>query len=417
MSFLSDFIGLFRKEQVSEPVINKAISFGGLTLTNDDNLDKYYKIYKKNQFVRSTVVNLMDTIGKGGYKITTMDDDLISESEEMEIKSLFENTEKNTSFKNIKKRIVRDYFVGGNVYVYLIRELDSEGNRSENVIGLQVLDPRYMNPLTDKFGNVYGYIQNLDGNIQAFLPEDIHHLKFDADIEDETVGLPLLTSLSVDLDLDEEAKASNLAFFKNNQTPASIIVLDEGVKREDLEEIRKALQDQFKGGKNHHRGGVMKGVKEIIKVQDKISDAEFLNMRKFTLENVCALFGVPKTILGYTDGVNYSNAQTQFMEYIENTIRPAEETISRFLTSILSSIGYEDVKLSFIDDHIDQLQTKSKTIVELVNNGILDPNEGRNQLGYEERDEEGANNLWIGTNKKVIQNTQNIDNGENTDNL
>jgi len=41
----------------------------------------------------------------------------------------------------------------------------------------------------------------------------------------------------------------------------------------------------------------MKGVKEVVKLQDKITDAEFLNMRKFTLENVCALFGIPKTIL------------------------------------------------------------------------------------------------------------------------
>jgi hypothetical protein len=35
-----------------------------------------------------------------------------------------------------------------------------------------------------------------------------------------------MTALFIDLETDKEAKESNLAFFKNNQTPASIIVID-----------------------------------------------------------------------------------------------------------------------------------------------------------------------------------------------
>jgi len=35
-----------------------------------------------------------------------------------------------------------------------------------------------------------------------------------------------MTSLFIDLESDKEASESNLAFFKNNQTPSSIIVID-----------------------------------------------------------------------------------------------------------------------------------------------------------------------------------------------
>ena len=146
----------------------------------------------------------------------------------------------------------------------------------------------------------------------------------------------------------------------------------------------------------------MKWVKEVVKLQDKITDAEFLEMRKFTLENVCALFGVPKTILWYTEGVNYSNADKQFIEYIENTIKPTEETISMFITGILEDLGFEDIKFEFIDDHIDQKQVKSKTVIELSNNGIITPNEAREEIGLEQFKLKEANDLWIWTNKKIM---------------
>jgi len=409
MSIFADIIWIFNKSTDSEPVINKAISLGSIFIQSDASLDKFYRIYKKNQFVRSSVTNLMDTVGKAGFQLLDDEGDAIGDVSQQEIRDLFTNTQKNNSFKAFKKRIVRDYFIGANVYVYKVTELDANGNRSDKVTWLQILDPRYMSPVTDKFGNVGWYIQNVNWAVQAFLPWDVWHLKYDSDIDDETVGMPLLDSLNTDIDLDEEAKESNLAYFKNNQTPASLIVLENSVSSTDLIEIKKALQDQFKGGKNHHKGGVMKWVKEVVKLQDKITDAQFLEMRKFTLENVCALFWVPKTILWYTEGVNYSNADKQFIEYIENTIKPTEETISLFLTGIIQDLGFENIVFDFIDDHIDQKQVKSKTVIELTNNGVITPNEAREDLGLEQFELKEANELWIWTNKKIMWGKEKID--------
>lgn len=413
MSIFRDIAWFFNKEDNQEPMINKAISFGWIIISNEATLDKFYKVYKNNQFVRSAVTNLMGTVGKAGYQLVDTEGEAVPSNTEEEINALFTNDQKNNSFKSFKKRIVRDYEVGANVYVYKVTEIDENGNKSDTVTGLQVLDPRFMSPITDRFGNVAGYVQNINGAISTFLPDEIWHLRFDSDIDDETVGMPLLSSLNIDIQLDEEAKESNLAYFKNNQTPASLIVLENSVSSDDLKEIRKALQDQFKGWSNHHKGWVMKWVKEVVKLQDKITDAQFLDMRKFTLENVCALFGVPKTILWYTEGVNYSNADKQFVEYIENTIRPTEETIAMFMTGILEDLGYENVVFEFVDDHIDQKQIKSKTVLELANNGIITPNEAREDLGMEVYEQEEANKLWIGTNKKIMGGKENnVDTGQ-----
>lgn len=393
--------------------INKAINLWVLILSTDATLEKYYNIYQDNQFVRSSVLNLMDTVWKSWYTIFDSNWKEINISTKNQIDFLFEDRQRNASFKQLKKRIIRDYMVWGNVYIYKVTEIDEDWNPTDKVNWFQILDPRFVKPITDSYWVVYWYLQTINWQRRWFLPDEVWHLKYDSDLDDETLWLPLLRSLNVDIELDEQAKKSNLSFFKNNQTPTSLIILEQWVPEEDQKEIRKVLQNQFKGWENHHKWAVMKWIKEIIKIQDKIEDEQFLNMRKFTLENVCALFGVPKTILGYTEGVNYSNAQTQFVEYIEHTIKPIEETLQRFFTRILNDCWFEWITFEFIDDHIDQKQVKSKTVIELANNWIITINEAREELGLEISTQEWSDKLWIWTNKKIVMQTKNVDNWQN----
>ena len=53
------------------------------------------------------------------------------------------------------KRIMRDFEVTGNAYVYLSKN----GIKVEAV---QILDPRHMKPIMSKTGQVLGYVQNLE---------------------------------------------------------------------------------------------------------------------------------------------------------------------------------------------------------------------------------------------------------------
>lgn len=102
-----------------------------------------------------------------------------------------------------------------------------------------------------------------------------------------------MTALFIELETDTEAKESNLAFFKNNQTPASIIIIDPGYELDENAELDYKLKlkeifesGKFEGGKNKHRSAFLEGIKDIIKIQDKITDMEFVELRKFTRDTV-----------------------------------------------------------------------------------------------------------------------------------
>lgn len=284
--------------------------------------------------------------------------------------------------------------MGGNLYIYHVRSNTEAGENTGDIEGFQILDPRYMTPVVLKDGTVVGYVQNLRGNKVYFTDDEVSHLKYDNDIENEFLGMPALYSLHIDICLDEEAKESNLAYFRNDQVPGTVVRVKDDVTAEEAKEIKKKLKTEFSGGKNKHKSVVINGIEEIDRIQDKIDDAQFMDMRRFTLENVASLFGVPPSVLGYVKDVNLANGKEQRVEYIENTIRPDEELFAEFFTNMLQNEGY-DVVFEFIDSHIDVIEAKAKTMVELVGAGILEPNEARAELGYDASDEENANSLWI----------------------
>jgi len=401
MSIFDSIVSTFSGKKETPSVV-KPTTISGLSFTTDISLEAFYKIYRDNQFVRSNVTNLMDTIWKYWFQLSDPQWDDSDKSTIRDIDSLFEDNLWRNKSKAFFKRIIRDYFVWWNVYIYKVSSLDEKGNRTWEITRLQILDPRFMTPITDKSGFILGYVQNIQGNITVFLPDEVSHLQYDSDIDDETVGLPLLRSLAIDLDLDQEAKDSNLAFFKNNQTPNSIIVLKDWISLEEWKAMSLVLKDTFKWGKNHHKAAMMAWVKEIVKVQDKIDDAQFLDMRKFTLDNTCALFWVPKSVLWYTEWVNYSNSERQSAEYIENTIVPTEEIISEFLTEIIQEIWFEDTTFIFIDDHLDRKQIKAKTTIELIGGWVMTIDEWRENLWLEPFKTKESQSLWMWTNKKIV---------------
>jgi hypothetical protein len=62
------------------------------------------------------------------------------------------------------------------------------------------------------------------------------HFYEDIDLNDEKKGESKMQSLFLDLETDIEARESNLAFFKNNQTPSSLVIIDKDYELDNKDE-------------------------------------------------------------------------------------------------------------------------------------------------------------------------------------
>lgn len=371
---VSNFFAWFKKE----PPKVKWVTVGfGLSINYDTTFDVFYKTYKYNPFIRAAIGRRKKDAYRFGVEIKKW--------ETVQDINLFADLLKESVWYTPKKfleRIIRDYEVTGNAYVYVWRD-----KTNWSIIWIQALDPRYVKPISNDRWQVLWYVQNLAGT-RFLLKDEVFHLKDDPDLENETIWASKMESLFIDLETDREAKESNLAFFKNNQTPASLILIDPEYELEDEAWLEVKLKEifesgKFQGGSNRHRSAFIQWVKEIVKVQDKINDAEFLEQRKFSLALVCSVYGVNADLLGITENSNRSTGDVQTELYYDS-IEEEEDMFDEFFTKILQAV-YADWSLTFnaVKDSLRTLQKKASIATEIYQGGLVSLDEGREIIGYQ----------------------------------
>lgn len=344
----------------------------------DTTTDLFYRYYRKNSDVKACVNRLNKTIGKGW--IYTVDNKG-EKNNDLEVINVLNYDlklmrPKKWGFKDLKNRIVRDVLIGWNAYINILR------NERNNVIGFQPLDPRSIIVRADKYGDILGYKQTLNGSVMEFSKEEIIHFYEELDPDNELIGMSRVESLITELLTDDEASLSNYYFFKNSSIPGQVIILDEQLNDEEQDIAVEQIRSQFGGTKNKHKLMALGWVKDIKKIQDSLSDMDFEIMRKFTTNRVCATFDVPKTLLSYTDGVNYSNSNDQYKIFIQDTVIPWEETIEGRINQALTNLGFKST-IEFDSNHIDDFAWQVDIKVKQIDRWLITINEARKELGYE----------------------------------
>lgn len=357
----------------------QGFSVSALDQNNEASLKVFYEFFERNPYIAAAVGRIQADVGAHWYEIRK--GEKLNKAAQKEFKNMLKASIWYTP-RQFVKRLMRDYEVTGNAYVYTAKNWNK-------ITGLQILDPRYVKPVMNAQWVILWYVQNLWG-IRAFTRDEVFHLRWDTDLKYEALWRSKMESLFIDLETDKEARDSNLAFFRNNQTPASVIILDPDFDLWDEEqsaktkkELKQVLESgKYTGWKNRHRASVWQGVKEVLKLQDKISDMEFIETRKFTLDMVCAVYEVPKDMLWMTENSNRSVWDVQSETYYFR-IEEKEDLIDEFLSQIIVELFWEEFAYVTLKDNIRTLTVRSKIATELFQKWLLRLNEAREIIQYE----------------------------------
>ena len=150
-----------------------------------------------------------------------------------------------------------------------------------------------------RYRDVAAYkIDDNSGQPYSLSPDEFIFWKF-ANPLNAWRGISPLSAVRLGVTIDQLAQAWTRLFFKNNARPDFALIAPAGITKSEKEDYLTAL-DQKNGIDNQHRPIVLEnGITDIKVLSFPPKDLEWLEQRKFSRDEVGAIYGVPDEIMGY----------------------------------------------------------------------------------------------------------------------
>lgn len=219
------------------------------------------------------------------------------------------NTEM-TSF-TLRETMMTHLLLWGNAYCQIIR------NGKGEVLSLYPLLPDKMKVDRDKNGKIY-YAYMKEGITHYLGPDDVLHvpgLGFDGIMGYSPVAL---AKNAIGLNIAAEEYGGR--FFANNATPSGILSTSGTIK--EPTKVRDAWQAAYGGINNSNKVAVLEDGLQYQAISMPNSDAQFLETRKFQIEEICRIFQVPPHMVADLSKSSFSNIENQSISFVVHTIRP-----------------------------------------------------------------------------------------------
>jgi len=200
----------------------------------------------------------------------------------------------------------------GNSYSQIIR------NGKNVVIGLYPLLPDHMSvDRTDKGKLVYTYTTTSSKTV-TLDPSNVLHipgLGFDGIMGYSPIALE---KNAIGLGIASEEYGSK--FFQNGARPSGILTHPNTVR--DPKRVRESWNSAYGGSSNANRVAILEEGMTFTPLSIPNNEAQFLETRKFQVEEICRIFRVPPHLVGNLERATFSNIEHQSIDFAVHTIRP-----------------------------------------------------------------------------------------------
>lgn len=224
-----------------------------------------------------------------------------------------------TSFV-FRETLMSHLLIWGNAYAQIIR--DGAGR----VLGLYPLLPDKMDVQRDDRGNIYYvYSRNSDENPMfkeygdiRLKAEDVFHipgLGFDG-----LIGYSPIAMAKNAVGMTLACEEYGASFFANGANPGG--VLEHPGVLKDPSKVRESWNSVYRGVNNAHKIAVLEEGMKYQQIGIPPEEAQFLETRKFQINEIARLYRIPPHMLGDLDKSSFSNIEQQSLEFVKYTLDP-----------------------------------------------------------------------------------------------
>lgn len=194
-------------------------------------------------------------------------------------------------------------------------------------------------------------------------------------------GMSLITVARNSLGTAVSGDRTAARLFKNGALVSGMVTPEDDLSDDDAKAIKSDLRSKMLGQDNAGDIAVINRKLKFTQWSLSAADAQFLESRKFSIEEVARWFGVPPHLLMQTEkqtswgtGVEEQNRGLRLFTFL-----PWAERIEARLSKLLPRT--QKAEFDFTRLERSSPEDEAKTAVELVNAGLMTPNEARRQRG------------------------------------
>jgi HK97 family phage portal protein len=232
------------------------------------------------------------------------------------------------------EQIVSSFKLEGNAYILIVR------NDQGDVEELYVVDPRNVRieRLAPNEPLVYFVkIKDSQGIYEQRLSDkDILHIP-DFRLPGQRYGLSPIAACRTTIGSAMAADTYAASYFGNAANPGGVIEVPGELTQEQAGDIGRDWNITHTGPYRAGKIGILSGGASFKPLTINAQDAQLLDTRRFSVEEIARIFRVPLALLGHpvAGAMSFASVEAQNLSFVQYSLRPILERIEQSLSTLL----------------------------------------------------------------------------------
>ena len=232
------------------------------------------------------------------------------------------------------EQIVTSFKLEGNAYILIIR--NNEGDVEE----LYVIDPlnvRIERPAPNEPLVYIVKVKDSQGMYEQRLTDkDVLHIP-DFRLPGQRYVLSPISACRTTIASAMAADTYAASYFGNAANPGGVIEVPTELTQEQASDIGRDWNITHTGPYRAGKIGILSGGASFKPLQINAQDAQLLDTRRFSVEEIARIFRVPLSLLGHpvAGAMSFASVEAQNLSFVQHSLRPILERIEQSLSTLL----------------------------------------------------------------------------------
>ena len=221
--------------------------------------------------------------------------------------------------------VVTSLLVHGNSFTRVFRDSNGE------VVNLVVLDPTTVEVKRSAIGRKVFVVT---GEPRALNSDEVIHI-IDLAEPGALLGVSRVHKLKDALGVASALQAYAARFFGQGATTQGIIEFPGALTQEQAKNLVDGFDSRHRGWRKSHKTGVLSGGAKYVSTSVSNDQAQFLDSRRFAVEEMARAFNIPLHMMGIPGTASYASVEQNNLQFISHTLRPILEKIEWSYSKLL----------------------------------------------------------------------------------